>query len=280
MEKVIISNPKRYESIKREFTKDGPKNVHILSDFDKTITKAYIYGIKIPSIISELRNGNYLSEEYAKKAQELFNKYHPYEEDKSLTESERKEKMHEWYSKHFDLLIKEKLNKKDLEKVVKSGNVQLRKGIEKFVKILEEKNIPLIILSASGIGDSIPLYLKENKINYKNIHVISNFYEWDSEGKAIDVKKPIIHSANKEETTLENLPIYSELLKRKNIILLGDSKDDSKMASRFPYENILKIGFLNDRIEQKLEEYRNRYDIIIPKDGTLDFLNELLEEIK
>jgi cytosolic 5'-nucleotidase 3 len=279
MENIIISNPETYEKIKKAILDQGAENLHILSDFDKTFTKAFVNGKKIPSIISELRNGESLSKEYAKKAHELFDYYHPFEEDNSLTIKQKKEKMKEWWTKHFELLIKEKLNKGDLEKIVKSGNVQLRKGIEELMDLLKEKQIPLIILSASGIGDVIPMYLKQKNINYQNIYTISNFYKWDSKGNAIGVKKPIVHSANKDETTLEKLPFYSKLLKRKNIILLGDSLDDSKMAQGFPYENILKIGFLNEKVKERLEDYKKKYDVIIPSDGTMNFINEFLKQI-
>jgi cytosolic 5'-nucleotidase 3 len=279
MENIIISNPETYEKIKKAILDQGAENLHILSDFDKTFTKAFVNGKKIPSIISELRNGESLSKEYAKKAHELFDYYHPFEEDNSLTPIQKKEKMKEWWTKHFELLIKEKLNKGDLEKIVKSGNVQLRKGIEELMDLLKEKQIPLIILSASGIGDVIPMYLKQKNINYQNIYTISNFYKWDSKGNAIGVKKPIVHSANKDETTLEKLPFYSKLLKRKNIILLGDSLDDSKMAQGFPYENILKIGFLNEKVKERLEDYKKKYDVIIPSDGTMNFINEFLKQI-
>jgi cytosolic 5'-nucleotidase 3 len=279
MENIIISNPETYEKIKKAILDQGAENLHILSDFDKTFTKAFVNGKKIPSIISELRNGESLSKEYAKKAHELFDYYHPFEEDNSLTPIQKKEKMKEWWTKHFELLIKEKLNKGDLEKIVKSGNVQLRKGIEELMDLLKEKQIPLIILSASGIGDVIPMYLKQKNINYQNIYTISNFYKWDSKGNAIGVKKPIVNSANKDETTLEKLPFYSKLLKRKNIILLGDSLDDSEMAQGFPYENILKIGFLNEKVKERLEDYKKKYDVIIPSDGTMNFINEFLKQI-
>jgi cytosolic 5'-nucleotidase 3 len=279
MENIIISNPETYEKIKKAILDQGAENLHILSDFDKTFTKAFVNGKKIPSIISELRNGESLSKEYAKKAHELFDYYHPFEEDNSLTPIQKKEKMKEWWTKHFELLIKEKLNKGDLEKIVKSGNVQLRKGIEELMDLLKEKQIPLVILSASGIGDVIPMYLKQKNINYQNIYTISNFYKWDSKGNAIGVKKPIVNSANKDETTLEKLPFYSKLLKRKNIILLGDSLDDSEMAQGFPYENILKIGFLNEKVKERLEDYKKKYDVIIPSDGTMNFINEFLKQI-
>jgi 5'-nucleotidase len=63
----------------------------------------------------------------------------------------------------------------------------------------------------------------------------------DEDGKAIAIKEPIIHSFNKGETVVKDSPIYEEIKERKNILLLGDSLGDVRMADGFDYENILKI---------------------------------------
>jgi 5'-nucleotidase len=50
-----------------------------------------------------------------------------------------------------------------------------------------------------------------------------------------------VHSYNKGETVVKDLPIYNEIKDRKNIILLGDSLGDPHMADGFDYETIIKI---------------------------------------
>jgi len=55
----------------------------------------------------------------------------------------------------------------------------------------------------------------------ENIKIISNDFEWDKNGKAINYKKPIIHSFNKSETVLKDRPeIYEKVKNRTNVILL------------------------------------------------------------
>lgn len=39
------------------------------------------------------------------------------------------------------------------------------------------------------------------------------------------------------------------------------------------------MGFLNDRVEERLAEYQNRFDVVIVGDPDLSFVNELLTEI-
>lgn len=41
---------------------------------------------------------------------------------------------------------------------------------------------------------------------------------------------------------------FQELTGRSNVILLGDSTGDAKMADGVPHDTILKIGFLNTNV--------------------------------
>ncbi len=78
---VIIANPEKLAQLKKIFIEDGKDKIHVLADFDRTLTKAIIKGKKMPSIISILRDNNYLTAEYAREARKLFAKYHPIEID-------------------------------------------------------------------------------------------------------------------------------------------------------------------------------------------------------
>lgn len=51
------------------------------------------------------------------------------------------------------------------------------------------------------------------------------------------------------------------------------------MVEGIHYNEIIKIGFLNDKIEENLELYKKAYDVIILNDGTMEFATELIEEI-
>ncbi len=124
MENIVIPNPKKLEKTKKLILKQGKNKLHVLADFDRTLTKAFIDGKQIPSIISVLRDEHYLSEEYSEKAKALAEKYHPIEMNPNISLKEKKKKMNEWWTKHFDLLIKSGLNKKHLERVINEGNVQ------------------------------------------------------------------------------------------------------------------------------------------------------------
>jgi 5'-nucleotidase len=83
-ESIIISNPEKLEKIKKLISRDGAENFFIVSDFDRTLTTAFVNGKNTPSLLSILRDGNYLTPGYAEKAHALYNKYHPIEIDPSI----------------------------------------------------------------------------------------------------------------------------------------------------------------------------------------------------
>jgi len=282
MENTVISKPKHFEEIKQRIIFGGAEKLQVIADFDNTLTYAHKKdGKRLPSLISVLRDGDYISKEYAEKAHELFNKYHPKEKDETLSDEERKKIMNQWWNEHFDLLIKSGLNKKHLEDIVKSNTIKLRKGIPEMINYLHEKNIPLIILSSSGIGEALKIYLEKQNLIYENVNLISNFYNWDKNGNAISVKRPIIHGGNKDETSIREIPkLYEKLKNRKNVILLGDNKGDLQMSSGSKYENIIKIGFLNQEVEKNLENYKKDFDVVITNDSDAEFVFELIKKIK
>lgn len=279
-EKTIISNPLEFEKIKIKFKKSGIGKVHVIADFDNTLIKAFVNGKKQPSLIALLRDGNHLTPDYAKKAHALYDKFAPLEGDPKLTIEEKKEAMQEWWVTHFELLIESGLNIHDIERVIESDQASLREGSDEFFNLLEKAGVPLIIISASGLGvDAISYFLKRVGQLRKNIHIISNRYSWDKNGYATDVEKPIIHSMNKDETVLKEFDFYDKIKDRKNVILLGDNPGDTQMVTGFDYDNLLKIGFLNDIKEDKLIKYKEIYDIVIPGDGTMEFINKYLRDI-
>jgi hypothetical protein len=60
---------------------------------------------------------------------------------------------------------------------------------------------------------------------------------------------------------------------------LGDGVNDIDMIEGFDYDNLIKIGFLNENVEENLPEVKKNFDVIILNDGNMDFVNNLLKEI-
>lgn len=277
---VLISDQNNFEKIKQEIKKDGLDNLHILADFDRTLTYGSVEGKKTPSIISLLRDGKHLTSDYSKKAHDLFDKYNKIEIDPKIDLKEKKSAMEKWWRKHHKLLIDSNLNKKDLEDIVKNGHIKFREGVEDFLDFLYKNNIPLVIFSASGCGDAIPLFFQKYQKDYSNILYIINKFDWDKDGKASSANSLIVHSLNKDETLLKDIPeIFSKIKNKKNVILLGDGLGDLGMISGFDYENLLSIGFLNFDFDNLREVYKENFDVVLEGDGDFKFVNKIIEDL-
>ncbi|MFH1456947.1 MAG: hypothetical protein ABIF17_02405 [Patescibacteria group bacterium] len=280
-EKIIITNKNELTEKIKKISIDGLEKFHVLSDFDKTLTKAFAPGgVKTASLIAVLRDEGYLTPDYPKKAKDLFNYYHAIEIDPKLSKEKKKTAMQEWWTKHFELLIASHLHKSDVEKAVSSQQIQLREGADEFLGFLHKEQIPLVIMSSSGLGvEAISLYLKSQNCFFDNIHIISNEFIWDKDGYAVKIKEPIIHSLSKEETLLKDFNFYDEVVQRKNVLLLGDSPDDIDMISGFEYKTLIKVGFWNKPTPENELIYQKSYDILIKNDGSMMEINKILNQI-
>jgi HAD superfamily hydrolase (TIGR01544 family) len=282
--KTLIISPKEFERKKQQIISDGSKNLHFLVDFDRTLTKGIINGKEVKSLMEFFRSGPYISEDYAKKSHELANFYRPFETDPKLDMKEKKKKMEEWWIKHFELLISSGLNKRHLEKMVdeiqKAGFLEFREKVFDFFKIAKEKNIPIIIISSSGLGVTIKMILEKNNQFHDNIKIITNEYTWDKKENAISVKKPIIHVFNKDETSINQFPeIYNEIKDKKNIILIGDSLGDIGMANGSNPKTLLSFGFFEEKTEDNLPTYKSAFDVVLTDNASFDEINKITEKI-
>jgi HAD superfamily hydrolase (TIGR01544 family) len=277
---ILISHPEKLEEFKKAVQENNLTSVHIVSDFDRTLTYGSINGQKTPSLISILRDGNYLTPDYASKAEALFEKYHPQEIDLTLSFDERKKAMQAWWTEHNQLLIESGLSKKDLEAIATSEKLKFREGVLDFLDFTWENKIPLIIFSSSGCGEVIQIFFQKHEKNYPNIHYVTNHFIWDENGLAQSSKKPLIHCLNKDETILEKIPsVFQSIQNRRNVILLGDGTNDLGMIEGFKYDHLLKIGFLNPGFNDQEKEFKSNFDIVLRGDGDFHYVNQFFRNL-
>jgi len=186
------------------------------------------------------------------------------------------------------------VTKDNLSEMVSLSNVDFRKGSSILFSVLEEKQIPCLILSA-GFGNMLEEILHSRSFYRQNVKVISNFLVYDEEGNAVGISGPrekdaiisghgdagdrnIIHVFNKNARHAGFL--IDDLKNRNNVILMGDSLGDLSMAQGLPQlDSILKIGFLNEKIEERLMNYMENFDVVLVDDQTMDFPNFVIDKI-
>ncbi|XP_040287875.1 cytosolic 5'-nucleotidase 3A isoform X1 [Bufo bufo] len=276
---VHIKDPARVEEIICGLIKGGAAKLQVITDFDMTLSRFSHNGKRCPTCHNVIDNCRYVSDECRKKLYALKEKYYPIEIDPDLTIQEKYPYMIEWYTKSHTLLIEQRLQKDQLEEVIRDSDIMLKEGYETFFDKLNESAIPVFIFSA-GLGDVLEETIRQAGVYYPNVKVISNFMDFDENGVIKGFKGELLHVYNKHDGALRRTEYFSHLKENSNIILLGDSLGDLTMADGVPnVENILKIGYLNDKVEELLEKYMDSYDVVLVKDETLDVANSILQKI-
>jgi 5'-nucleotidase len=278
MEDIIIINPAELALKKKKFILGGAKQIQVVSDFDSTLTVAEYRGAKSTTAISQIRHNNLLGEEYSAKSYALYNKYHPIEIDPSVPVQKKIELMEEWWFTHINMIVSYGMNKSIVEKMIKVQEKYMRPGFREFFSLLTSHKVPVLILSAA-LGDIIEGVLAHNNLAASNIHVISNYFDFDKNGNAVGYKGKIVHTFNKDESQLKGTSYFDKIVSRKNVILIGDSLGDLKMTGQIPYDEIIRIAFVEKAMLSQIEEYKKHYDILLLNESSLDFVNKLLIEL-
>ncbi|KAL7869900.1 hypothetical protein AOLI_G00138880 [Acnodon oligacanthus] len=272
---VIMRDRGRVEEIIRNMHGAGPGALQVISDFDMTLTRFAYNGKRCPTSHGTLENSSLISEDCKAKLLNLLSHYYPIEIDSSLSVEEKERKMVEWWTQAHDLLVEEQIKKDQLSKAVRESGIMLRDRYEVFFGSLKDHSIPLLIFSA-GVGDILEEVIKHNGVFHPNVRVFSNYMQFDENGVLHSFKGPLIHTFNK----ILDPDQCEQLQDRPNILLLGDSMGDLTMADKIRnIQNILRVGYLNDKVEERRDAYVGSYDIVLEKDETLDVPNAILNYI-
>ncbi|XP_072502556.1 7-methylguanosine phosphate-specific 5'-nucleotidase isoform X2 [Notamacropus eugenii] len=276
---VLMRHPQQVQEVIHSLRKGGCHKLQVISDFDMTLTRFGFNGKRCPTSYNILDNSKLISEECQKKLKDLLHYYYPIEIDPNRTVKEKFPLMVEWWTKAHNLLCQQKIQKYQIAQIVRDSDAMLREGFETFFNTLYRSNIPLLIFSA-GIGDILEEMIRQMNVFHPNIRVVSNYMDFDESGYLQGFKGNLIHTYNKNSSVLEDSKYFEQLQAKTNILLLGDSMGDLTMADGVSnVGNILKIGFLNDKVEERRERYLDSYDIVLEKDETLDVVNGILSHV-
>ncbi len=274
---VAIPDKTEFERKLAFLVAGGAAGLHVVSDFDKTLTMAHSADGKIVSSYSRLRNCPLVPKEYFEESMKLKDKFQPHEFDPKLPMDQKIELMQEWWETAWNNKVKFGLNMDMMKAVVRDPSLKMRDGIALFFRKLWENDVPFLIFS-SGIGNVIDLKLKQVGLLTKNVHLIANFLEFDESGVAVDHNRPLITVFTKNEVSVKDYSYHSEIGERKNVLLLGDSLGDIGMSEGMEHDCVLKIGFLNKDNSDR-EAYEKAYDVLLLGDPDFSYVNELLVRI-
>ncbi|XP_023573964.1 7-methylguanosine phosphate-specific 5'-nucleotidase [Octodon degus] len=263
----------------RALRRAGGGCLQVVSDFDMTLSRFSHGGKRCPSSYNILDNSKVVSEECRRQLTALFDHYYPIEIDPQRAVEEKLPHMVEWWTRAHELLCGQKIPRLQIPDVVRESGAMLREGYETFFDTLYQHDVPLFIFSA-GVGDILEEVIRQRDVLHPNIHIVSNYMDFSDDGLLQGFKAPLIHIFNKNSSAGGSASYFRQLQGRTNILLLGDSLGDLSMADGVPgVQDILKIGFLNDKVEGRRERYLDAYDIVLESDETLDVVNGLLQHV-
>ena len=187
-----------------------------------------------------------------------------------LSEEVRANHMLDWWRTAHDLLLEQGIRRSAIwDAVAKSrreGNLELRRGARGFLELLQSSGVPCLVFSA-GLKETIRVTLEQEGLSAllaDNTHLIGNemlFAADDDGGKLEAFGLDVITSSNKNYSHVQSMEpdFHARSLQRRNVILMGDNLGDASMAKGMEgIENIIKIGFLHDNIEARMEQFKVR----------------------
>lgn len=202
----------------RKFAADGPNKVHLVSDFDLTLTAGKRPGQNLGTwdVMDALMPPEGVARHTA-----IYQSFRPVERAGQLTEAMTREK----WSETLDLITSYHMSIDDIEAAFLSV-ATLRPGAKELFGQCQAGGIPTVILS-SGITNVIkimadhyglhPDYVLSNDLIVDNTRHISGWRHGD-----------LIHILNKREMGHDELSRVRAT--RPNILLAGDVSDDVRMV--------------------------------------------------
>ncbi|KAF4149016.1 Pyrimidine 5'-nucleotidase (UMPH-1) [Phytophthora infestans] len=304
--RMIIRDPDAFAHKMKKFVEDGPEQLLVIADFDRTLTP-YYKPQSDPQKPLEQENSSHgllmtssaLPPEVATAHQKLFARYYPVETSSNLSAEEKFPFLAKWWESVHSLLVEYQLSKDQVKTAVASGSLSFRPGFHSLFRLLHDQQVPTLVFSA-GLYDVIHAALEkefaaehncthitaeeipdEQKFTPDNVHVVSNMMHFDAKGRIERFDGPVIHPLTKTAHALLDSPYWKEcqLDKRRNVLLLGDSRGDVRMADGLDADEIIRIGFLNLKVDEALEEYLELYDVVFTDDASLVPVQMLIEQI-
>jgi len=270
--------------------RSGNEKLHIISDFDGTLTQPQSDGKLITSYIM-VESSILLAKGYKERSKERYDRYSPIELDINMLLDEKAKLITQWWHESLSdlvasgmsrLVITDALipNATDLNingsTALNSRIIMKKEKVDGFFEVLTDNNIPLLIFSA-GLGDIITNYLDIECLSYDKMHVLANFFEFDKNGLATGYKEPVVTSVNKNEGLVNHEKYLKEIEGRKNVILLGDQLEDNMMADGLKHDCVLKIGFASKK--EDVDAFSKVYDVVVINGNSMGYVNMLLGEI-
>jgi 5'-nucleotidase len=286
---VLTVDPAMWDAKIYRALEAGSDEMFWVCDFDRTVTKCFLgngqRSLDCHDILASIPK---ITPECKEAMESMMAYYYPIEIHPTMSREEKIPYMVEWYTKVNSLLASQKLTRDDVVSAVANcQNFAIRPGIVEAFQLAHRRGIPIIVVSA-GLGNIIEEVIRQRISKplgtsgeaWPNVRVLSNTLQWDERGNFAGFSEPLIHMYNK---SLQDAPAeIRQLLDGRHVgILTGDGTGDLTMAHGHDATDILKFGFLNEKVEERLPKYTgcDAYDRVILNDGSFEPVLDLLRRL-
>jgi len=286
---VLTADPARWDIKVEHALQAGTDKIFWVCDFDRTVTRCFLDGgsrsldchdilASIPKITAECKQA----------MESMMDYYYPIEIHPTMSREEKIPHMVEWYTKVNALLASQNLTRDDVVSAVANcQNFAIRQGVDEAFQLAYQKGIPIIVVSA-GLGNIIEEVIRQ-RIRmpdgstgkaWPNVRVLSNTLQWNEQGNFAGFSEPLIHMYNK---SLQDAPAeLRQMVSGRHVgLLTGDGTGDLTMAHGHDATEVLKFGFLNEKVEERMPKYigSDGYDRVILDDGSFEPVLDLLRKL-
>jgi phosphoserine phosphatase len=256
LDRFLFGDAKSIKNKLADFSSAGPEKLHIVSDFDLTLTAGKLPGQNLGTwdVMDEL-----MPPEGVAKHNAIYKSFRPTELAGKLTREVTAEK----WAETLDLITSYHMRIDDVEAAFLSI-AKLREGAKELFDVCESAHIPTVILS-SGIRNVVRLMTDHYRL--RPDFILSNDLEIDDSTRRVSGwrRDSLVHMQNKNEMGHDELSkLRSE---RPNVILLGDVPDDVKMVTG---DDVIRIrvhdprkGELHDVVAFSDASFAAGYDLVV-----------------
>lgn len=315
--RVAFPNRDNFKAKLQNLVAAGKEKLLVVTDYDFTVSRfAQKPGVRGASCHKVLEDSGVLGEEYEVKGQAVQRKYYAYEVDPSIDDVTKNIYMDEWVHKSHELLLEFRLTRSLLKEAVRRAldrkAMNLRNQVREYFDLLKAHEVPLLIFSA-GIGEVLQEVLYQENIldeqKLQDVTVISNKcifadslcddgdygispcsstkvpIEATPSDVLIGFVEPMIHVYNKKASAfMERHPFFKrpDLKEKSTLLMLGDSPRDVDMSEgmSFKQENTLCVGFVNDKVIERLDSYLScGFDILMFDDCGYEIPIHILQNV-
>jgi 5'-nucleotidase len=191
----------------------------------------------------------------------------------------------------------------------------LRPGCAQVISSLQKARVPLLLFSA-GLADVLAEIMAQHFAEplAPSTFIVSNQMRWaGEEGEAegvggeeveeeeeeevarrgprlVGFSEPLLHMFNKDFSALRGTPYAAAVggggpnnhrRPRPHVLLLGDGIGDAAMADGLdpPPDAVLRVGFLNSRVESSLPQFSEAFDVVVLNDGPMDAVLDIVRAV-